>query len=380
MKSFCLERPESEDVRYIKKEVISPHKSILSPEFEPPSIPEDEKYEGTEVDPNVLSALPDGTRAIWSATYRASFWAISTKIDAEDPEGDKKSYFMKVYTTVKAQAQAIGEYLSTKAIYAVIPDSVPRPIALGSLARDPSKHFYLAEYKDMKEEMPPLRDLASVIANLHNNSISPNGRFGFQVPTSQSLQLENTWCDTWEEFFTRAFRNTVRLEQEIQGAHDELQRLADEMCDKVIPRLLRPMETGGRKLKPTLLHGDLWHGNIGVDLMTDQVVLYDCCAFYGHHEYDLGMFRASRYRTSRAHVDAYNELVPISDPAADFDDRNALYALRVDLEVSCGWPENKRMRQLAIEEMRRLVGKYPGGYEAWEKEEVEEEDRGKRRH
>ncbi|EXJ63336.1 uncharacterized protein A1O5_11657 [Cladophialophora psammophila CBS 110553] len=265
----------------------------------------------------------------------------------------------------------MGEYLSTKALHAVIPDNVPRPIALGVLAQAKSKYFFIAEFKDLKEdsEVPPTQALASVIANLHNNSVSPNGKFGFQVPTSQSLQLGNTWCKTWEEFFVRAFRNTVKLEQEVQGANEDLQLLADEMCAKVIPRLLRPMETAGRKLKPTLLHGDLWHGNIGIDLVTDQVVLYDCCAFYGHHEYDLGMFRASRYRTSRAHIRAYNQLVGFSDPSEDFDDRNALYALRVDLEVSCGWPANKRMRQLAMQEMKRLVEKYPAGFEGWQEEE-----------
>jgi fructosamine-3-kinase len=155
---------------------------------------------------------------------------------------------------------------------------------MGVLAKDPSKHFLIVEFKDMVEEMPPVSELASVMAKLHNDSVSPTGMFGFPVPTSQSLQLDNGWCETWEEFFTRAFRGTVTLEQDVQGANAELQRLADETCEKVIPRLLRPMETGGRRLKPTLVHGDLWHGNIGIDSMTDNVVLYDCCAFYGHHE------------------------------------------------------------------------------------------------
>ena len=40
--------------------------------------------------------LPEGTRIIWSATHGASFWAISTKIDTEDAQGNKQSYFMKV--------------------------------------------------------------------------------------------------------------------------------------------------------------------------------------------------------------------------------------------------------------------------------------------
>ena len=190
----------------------------------------------------------------------------------------------QVYTTAKGRAQAIGEYESTKALHAVIPQNVPRPYALGVLSTDPSKHFLIVEFKDMLEETPPVAELASVMANLHTNSASPTGKFGFTVPTSQSLQLENTWTDTWEEFFTRAFRGTVKLEQEIQGVNEELQHLAEEVCEKVIPRLLRPMESDGRRIKPSLVHGDLWHGNLGIDVMTDQVILYDCCAFYGHHE------------------------------------------------------------------------------------------------
>jgi protein-ribulosamine 3-kinase len=152
------------------------------------------------------------------------------------------------------------------------------------LASNPQKHFLLVEFKDMADELPPVPEFVAVIAALHQNSSSPNGKFGFQVPTSQSLQLDNSWCDTWEEFFTNAMRGTVELEQAIQGHNQELQDLAEKMYAKVIPRLLRPMESGGRRLKPTLVHGDLWHGNVGVDMETDQPILFDCCAFYGHHE------------------------------------------------------------------------------------------------
>lgn len=189
-----------------------------------------------------------------------------------------------MYITPKGRAQAIGEYLSSQALHAVIPENVPRPIAVGVLARDSNKHFLISEFIDLIEELPPVAELASVIAQLHKNSVSPNGKFGFDVPTSQSLQLENTWCDTWEEFFDKAFRGTVELEQQIQGQNDELEELARQVCEKVIPRLLRPMETHERKLKPTLVHGDLWHGNVGINTLTDSVVLFDCCAFYGHHE------------------------------------------------------------------------------------------------
>ncbi|KIW90859.1 uncharacterized protein Z519_08642 [Cladophialophora bantiana CBS 173.52] len=338
----------------IKTETASLDKSILSPEFERPSIPKKEKDEGTEADRNVLTPQSDPSYLV--NNVQSLVLAICTKIDTEDPNGNKKSYFVKgsLYDD-QVPSTGNGRIPVHEGLAGCHPRQCATAYCFGRPHASQKQTFSIAVFKDLKEdlEVPPIQALASVIANLHN-SISPDGKFGFQVPTSQSQQLENTWCDTWEEFCVRAFRNTVKLEQEVQGANEDLH------CWQM---------KSGRKPKPTFLHGDLWHGNIGIDLVTDQVVLYDCCAFYGHHEYDLGMFRASRYRTSRAHIRAYNQLVGFSDPSEDFDDRNALYALRVDLEVSCGWPANKRMRQLAMQEMRRLVEKYPAGFEGWQEEE-----------
>jgi protein-ribulosamine 3-kinase len=82
----------------------------------------------------------------------------------------------QVYITAKGQAQALGEYESAKALFAVIPDNVPRPIALGTLASNPDKHFLLVEFKDMAEELPPVPEFAAVIAKLHRDSESPNGK------------------------------------------------------------------------------------------------------------------------------------------------------------------------------------------------------------
>ena len=180
---------------------------------------------------------------------------------------------------------ALGEYESTVAAYSLIPTNVPRPIAVGTYASDAKKHFFLAEFRDMLDELPPISELVSVITQLHQRSMSPNGKFGFHVTTYQGNQpLNNSWCDTWEEYFTREMRDIIKIESAIQGQDAELDDLAEKLITQVIPRLLRPLETGGRKIKPTLVHGDLWHGNVGVDIATDEPVLYDVCAFYAHNE------------------------------------------------------------------------------------------------
>ncbi|KAI1328235.1 Fructosamine/Ketosamine-3-kinase [Xylariaceae sp. FL0255] len=254
---------------------------------------------------------------------------------------------------------AIGEFEGSKALYAALPENVPKPVAAGLLARDPQKSFYLGEFRDMSDEMPGTSDFVSLIAKLHQSTESPDGKFGFHITTyGGNVALDTRWCDSWEEFFSRMMRNTMEKERAIHGPNEELDRLSPMILEQVIPRLLRPMETQGRKVKPVLIHGDLWHGNVSVDNNTDDPVLYDPCAFYAHSEFEFAPWRASRYCTNRQHLRAYYKIAQVTEPSEDQDDRNALYAMRNDLMVSISWSSNKQTRQLAIDEMRRLTDKY----------------------
>ncbi|KAI1276258.1 Fructosamine kinase-domain-containing protein [Xylaria sp. FL0933] len=310
--------------------------------FKAAVVPEDEAYEGTELDDGVRAALPKGAMVKWVATRGASFWAINSKIDTKLSDGMTQSYFLKVYTTESAKNMAVGEYEGSKALYAALPDNFPKPIAAGALSKEPNKHFYLAEFRDMADEMPGTSEFVSIVAKLHQNTESPSGRFGFHITTyGGNFPVDTSWCDTWEEFFTRLMKNTMEKERLIQGPEDDLDRLSPLILERVIPRLLRPMESDGRKLKPVLIHGDLWHGNVAVDNETDEFALW----------------RAARYRTNRHDVQAYYKIAEVTEPWEDQDDRHALYAIRMDLMVSIAWPANKQTRQLAIDEMKRLVEK-----------------------
>ena len=63
-----------------------------------------------------------------------------------------------------------------------------------------------------------------------------------------------------------------------------MQQLSERLISKVIPRLLRPLETGGRQIQPRLVHGDLWDGNTSTDIATDMPVIFDAASFYAHNE------------------------------------------------------------------------------------------------
>ncbi len=223
----------------------------------------------------------------WSSIHSASYWAIRGKIDTILPDGREQSYFVKMYTVPRALEIARGEFESTQQLAAVLPDNVPTVVAYGVCANDPNRAFFLADFRgmnDMTDEVPGVTEIATIVAKLHQQP-SPNGKFGFHVTTFGGKHAsDNSWCDTWEEFFTRATKDTMEGELAIHGPDEELQRLSEEILAKVIPRLIRPMETEGRRIKPVLLHGDLWHGNVSVDKVTKETMLYDPCCFYGHNE------------------------------------------------------------------------------------------------
>ena len=68
------------------------------------------------------------------------------------------------------------------------------------------------------------------------------------------------------------------------GARQELEDLMPSLFEKVIPRLLRPLESGGNKIVPSLVHGDLWCGNVAATMAEDAAIIYDPSCFWAHNE------------------------------------------------------------------------------------------------
>lgn len=224
---------------------------------------------------------------------------------------------------------------------------------------------------DMTEEMPEIESFTASVARLHRDSLPQSpGRFGFPVTTYMGpLPQDNTWCDTWEEYFKRGMTRMLNLESNVQGPSEELEKLTEQLYQKVIPRLLRPL-TVLKSVKPVLIHGDLWYGNCCTDNATGKPIVFDACVFWAHNECkdhlshtsslprsrhrapfsfyylheplsslyhcirayysdEIGTWRALRYRFGKSYIKAYQKHFPVSAPEEDHDDRNALYSMYV---------------------------------------------------
>ena len=231
---------------------------------------------------------------ISSKRHGTSFWAHTGKIATTSCDGRVANFFIKILSGETSKEMVHSEFESMKAIYALAPDFAPKPITWGTYESTPDAHFFLCEFREMNTTMPDPSSFASGLARLHQTSRSPNGKFGFHIPTySGNLPQMTNWELSWETFFSKNLRFAIDLEIEAKGHDHEFDELLPTIFDKVIPRLLRPLETAGRSVKPCLVHGDLWYANSGIDVNTNQPLVFDACSFYAHNECLLILFRVS---------------------------------------------------------------------------------------
>lgn len=247
---------------------------------------------------------------------------------------------------------ARSEYDSQKALAAVIPEHVIPPVAWGLFEEDPSHSFFMTEFRYLRQKVPSLALFIGIVKRLQQNSKSPTGKFGFHSTTYFGPPaMRNDWTDSWEEFWGRQFQSDIDYAQEVYGYDQELAELTKNFITTVVARLLRPLQTGGRVLKPSLCHGDLWDGNVQIDTATNQVILFDSCAFYGHGEskqslpcttslfiwltyrvrsiiqVDLQSIGDPRYGLQMDVVHLYKTTIGASEPEHDFYDRHELYGM-----------------------------------------------------
>lgn len=269
-----------------------------------------------------------------------------------------------------------GEFNSMTMLHKFAPEMVPKPIGFGTYESNDDIHFFLCEFIDLYDELPDIVDFCKGLADMHLRSMdnSPNGKFGFPVTTCNGTAKAYTeWQSSWEEYFIQTLKQTVNLEEVAQGESTEIREMLPTLYEKVCPRLLRPLETDGHTLRPCLVHGDMWDGNVGTDTKTGQFYIFDAAARWAHNEYELHLWRPARFKFGKPFVKEYFNHFPISPPEDDWEDRNLLYSLIADLQESTLFTQTKKFRTLAIQNMRELVEKHANGYEGSAKKKGDEE-------
>lgn len=157
-------------------------------------------------------------------------------------------------------------------------DFLPMPIGFGRYkVPNPPTYFYLSEFVDMDVAISPdPAEFTKRLAQLHQLSKSPSGKFAFDVQTCDG-QVGHTvdWQDSWATFFTNLLVGVCEKDLATNGPWPEMERATEQLVNVVIPRLLGPLQADGRFLKPCIIHGDLWEGNMGINMETGDSILFD---------------------------------------------------------------------------------------------------------
>ena len=200
-------------------------------------------------------------------------------------------------------------------------------------------------YYDMDLQSPPdPAEFALKIAELHQNGKSPNGMFGYPYTTGGSvIGFVNEWQKTWAAAFTIQLKTIIDLDNEVNVKWPEYDAACKQVVDHVIPRLLGALESDGREITPTLVHTDLWEGNVGTRLDTGKIIVFDASCVYAHNELEFGTWRCSwaTHFLSPIYMMLYQREIEPSEPVEEWDDRNRLYAVRASLLDGAGHPGSR---------------------------------------
>ncbi|KAI1336663.1 Fructosamine/Ketosamine-3-kinase [Xylariaceae sp. FL0016] len=311
------------------------------------------------LDSAILSVLAKGDRVTGVNAYGTSLWAETKRIDVEAADGASRSYFLKTLSVPDAADRVYGEYEAMAAIYQTMPGIAPRPRGFGPCDVRKGTYFFVCDYLDLTHALPDAVDLGQKLAEFHLQSRSPTGQFGFHCTSFDGKNpLSTSWDSSWTSYFRRLVHDHYQLEKAANGYWKQFDDVMQLTLDRLIPRLLDALVADGRTVRPTLIHGDLWESNIGTEKESGEVFIYDACAYYAHHEKEVGIWRCAHHEmTDEKYRREYFRHYPPSEPREEADDRNRLYAAQTMIGTSLDFPD-RNMRELIMSDLNYLIDKY----------------------
>jgi fructosamine-3-kinase len=298
--------------------------------------------------------------------------AQAHKITTTQEDGTKVQYFLKTGKGSSATTMFAGEHASLNAINSVVPSLCPQSFGHGEFADSPGTSYLVTQFLERssggRKSGGGPGSLAQKLGKLHTTPAPiPKGydrpQFGFPVPTCcGNTQQENTFSSSWADFYANSrLRFITRESARNNGKDAELSNMVEELCTKVVPRLIGNEHlNGGKGVTPVVVHGDLWSGNAASGKLPGmkeaEDVIFDSSACYAHSEFDLGIMKMFG-GFGGLFLKAYHEIVPKTEPVEEYEDRVMLYELYHHLNHHAMFGG---YRGGAMSIMRDLVGKYGG--------------------
>jgi len=206
-----------------------------------------------------------------------------------------------------------GEKIGLDALYSTESFRIPKVHAAGNF-EDGSGSYIIMDFLNLGGRYSQA-ELGRRMAMMHLAEPSAPeakaGNFGFPVNnTIGATPQPNPWTDDWVEFFA-----VHRLGHQLKLARDaEMSKMGEALIERL------PEFFDGVEVRPSLLHGDLWSGNVSA--VDGSPSIFDPACYYGHHEAEWGMSWCANFGGD--FWSAYRELIPKDD---GFEERAELYKL-----------------------------------------------------
>lgn len=222
--------------------------------------------------------------------------SINAAFILSDEKGER--YFVKT-NAIGQKAMFEAEARGLQALASSETLKVPQPVCFGE---DQDKSYIVLECLDMNGHADQAV-LGRQLAAMHRVT---SDRFGWEIDntigdTPQPNQWQHDWLVFWRD---------QRLGFQLQlasknGYGGELQTLGEKVLVEM-PELFR-----GREIAPSMLHGDLWGGNVA-GLKDGTPVIFDPAFYYGDREADLAMTYVFGGFTQDFYA-SYQEAYPLDD-------------------------------------------------------------------
>jgi protein-ribulosamine 3-kinase len=252
--------------------------------------------------PKILSAAPVGGGCIHKA------YKLTTSAG---------SYFLK-WNTAPLPAMFSSEAHGITHIHAVNAIKTPQVILFSDLTADGCPGFILMEWIESGVQHIDPTLLGEQLALLH---LSPAQlpSYGLEVDNYiGSTPQINTWSDDWIVFFREQ-----RLNYQVNLAVKKGYLPNSRRCK--LEKLLQQIERflAGIDRRPSLLHGDLWSGNILAGPYSEPYLI-DPAVYFGDREAEIAFTELFGGFPPRFYQ-AYNSVWPLSPGYADRRDLYNLY-------------------------------------------------------
>lgn len=221
---------------------------------------------------------------------------------------DTDTYFVKLNSASQVamfEAEALGlkEMIYTATI------GVPKPICWG-IAENCA--YLVLEWIELSCDRQSWEEMGLKLAAMHR--WAGKDSFGWEINnTIGSTPQINIWTADWAEFYAQhRLGYQFQLAKRRGGHFPQQERLL-----AAIPQLLEAHQP-----QPSLVHGDLWGGNVACTVKGEPVI-FDPAVYFGDREVDIAMtelfggFPGAFYR-------GYNQVFPLNP---GYEKRKTLYNL-----------------------------------------------------